>query len=232
MANSQIEIFTDGACSGNPGPGGWAYEINLPGVAEPITDSGGAPVTTNNAMELAAFGEALRALIRLSIEPGPALVQLDSEYVVKGVNEWMEGWKSRGWRTAGRKPVANREIWERIDTLLNELRARGFTLSIEWVRGHDGHEGNERVDLMAVEARDHAMLAQVEAAQIEAAPLEAVPGAPLAPAPHANEGWRPNPAQVELASTMIEMIQTGHLNAEGLILEFRRMARCFDLERL
>ncbi|NBX26583.1 MAG: ribonuclease HI, partial [Planctomycetes bacterium] len=109
----RFELFTDGACSGNPGPGGWAFVLRGPGIAGDLERSGGEPATTNNRMEMLAVIQGLEAI------PGSGEVRLvsDSEYVVKGLNEWLDGWKARGWRTAAKKPVKNDDLWKRLDAL-------------------------------------------------------------------------------------------------------------------
>jgi ribonuclease HI len=138
-----IEIYTDGACRGNPGPGGWAALLRLGEHEREI--SGAEALTTNNRMELTAVIRALEALTR----PVQARVYTDSEYVRRGVSEWLAGWKSRGWRTADRKPVKNQDLWQRLD----ELRAP-HRLEWHWVPGHAGIPDNERVDRLANEAID------------------------------------------------------------------------------
>ena len=138
-----IEIYTDGACRGNPGPGGWAALLQTGKREKEL--NGAEPLTTNNRMELTAVIRALEALKR----PARARVYTDSEYVRRGITEWLGAWKSRGWRTAARKPVKNQDLWQRLD----ELAARH---EIEWhcVQGHAGVPGNERVDRLANEAID------------------------------------------------------------------------------
>lgn len=133
-----VEIFTDGACRGNPGPGGWGVLMRSEG--EERTLHGGEPKTTNNRMELMAAIQALEAL------SGPCSVDLttDSQYVRKGITEWMAAWKRRGWKTASRQPVKNRDLWERLDSLSQHHEIRWH-----WVRGHTGHAENERVDDLA-----------------------------------------------------------------------------------
>ena len=133
-----IEIYTDGACRGNPGPGGWAALL-LSGAHEREI-SGAEPLTTNNLMELTAVIRALEALKR----PVEARVYTDSEYVRRGITEWLAAWKARGWRTAARKPVKNQDLWQRLD----ELSAR-HRIDWHWVPGHAGVPGNERVDRLA-----------------------------------------------------------------------------------
>ena len=138
-----IEIYTDGACRGNPGPGGWAALLLLGEHEREI--SGAEAHTTNNRMELTAVIRALEALKR----PVRARVYTDSEYVRRGVTEWLAAWKARGWRTADRKPVKNQDLWQRLD----EVRARHH-IEWHWVPGHAGVPGNERVDRLANEAID------------------------------------------------------------------------------
>ncbi len=133
-----VEIYTDGACRGNPGPGGWGVLMRW-GDAEK-TLYGGEHNTTNNRMELMAAIQALEALNR------SCRVDLttDSQYLRKGITEWMADWKRRGWKTAARKPVKNRDLWERLDAL-----AQRHDIRWHWVRGHTGHDENERVDDLA-----------------------------------------------------------------------------------
>lgn len=133
-----IEIYTDGACRGNPGPGGWAALLRTGEHEREI--SGAEPLTTNNRMELTAVIRALEALKR----PVEARLYTDSEYVRRGVTEWLAAWKARGWRTAGRKPVKNQDLWARLD----ELRSNHH-IEWHWVPAHAGVPGNERVDRLA-----------------------------------------------------------------------------------
>ncbi|MDG2422697.1 MAG: ribonuclease HI [Phycisphaerales bacterium] len=143
----EVALFTDGACSGNPGPGGWAYILrSLPSGQEAV-EYGGEPATTNNRMELLAVIEGLR---RLKV-PSRVSLYSDSQYVVKGLAEWIEGWKRRGWKRPKNKPVLNLDLWKELD------QAREVhQITTHWVRGHDDHEENERCDRMAVQARDEA----------------------------------------------------------------------------
>ncbi len=134
----QVLIHTDGACKGNPGPGGWGAVLEYGDVAREL--HGGQAHTTNNRMELTAVIEALNALKR----PCTVRVVTDSQYVQKGVQEWMSDWKRRGWKTAAKKPVANQDLWQQLDQALARHQ-----VSWEWVRGHQGHEGNERADALA-----------------------------------------------------------------------------------
>lgn len=134
----QVTIYTDGACSGNPGPGGWGALLVWRGHEREL--SGGAALTTNNRMELAAAIEALKSLRRSC----SILLVTDSQYVMRGVTEWMAAWKRRGWRTADKKPVKNQDLWEDLDQALARHQVEW-----EWVRGHTGHPGNERADALA-----------------------------------------------------------------------------------
>jgi ribonuclease HI len=138
-----VELFTDGACSGNPGPGGWAFILKHPATGKLLKQSGGEPGTTNNKMELLAVIKGLHALSK------PSNVELfsDSQYVLKGLSEWIDSWKKRGWKTASKSPVKNQDLWQTLD----ELRAKHH-LKFHWVRGHAGHPENEECDRMAVEA--------------------------------------------------------------------------------
>jgi len=136
--NSLVEIFSDGACSGNPGPGGWGTILRFGGHEKEL--SGYDPETTNNRMELIGAIAGLEALTR----PCRVRVTTDSEYVKKGMTEWIESWVKRGWKNTQKKPVANRDLWER----LLELAAQ-HQVEWHWVRGHDGHAENERCDVLA-----------------------------------------------------------------------------------
>jgi iron complex transport system ATP-binding protein len=133
-----MEIYTDGACSGNPGPGGWGALLRS-GIVETEL-CGGEPATTNNRMELLAVIEALQSLT----QPVEAHVYTDSQYVQKGISEWIHSWKKRGWKTASKEPVKNEDLWRRLDAL-----AVGHRLEWRWVKGHSGHPDNERVDALA-----------------------------------------------------------------------------------
>ncbi|MDN2566821.1 ribonuclease HI [Aquibium sp. A9E412] len=133
-----VEIFTDGACSGNPGPGGWGALLRYDGTVREL--SGGAALTTNNRMELTAAVEALNALKR------PCTVDLytDSIYVRDGIASWIEGWKRNGWRTAAKKPVKNAELWQALDAARQRHK-----VTWHWLKGHAGHPENERADELA-----------------------------------------------------------------------------------
>lgn len=140
---SGFEIYTDGACRGNPGPGGWAVLIRAGGGERSL--QGAEAETTNNRMELMAAIMALRELPAGSA----ATVYTDSEYVMKGISEWLPAWKARGWKTAAKKPVKNQDLWQALDEVSVRHRIRW-----EWVKGHSGNPGNERVDRLANEAID------------------------------------------------------------------------------
>jgi len=140
---SDFKIYTDGACRGNPGPGGWAAVV-AGGGGERVLQ-GAEPDTTNNRMELMAAIMALKELPAGS----SATLHTDSEYVMKGINDWLPSWKARGWKTAAKKPVKNRDLWEALDGVNARLR-----IEWRWVRGHAGNHGNERVDRLANEAID------------------------------------------------------------------------------
>ena len=136
----QIEIYTDGACKGNPGPGGWGALLMADGSEKELF--GGEASTTNNRMELMAVIEALAALKR----PCHVILYLDSEYVRKGITEWIAGWKARGWRTSTKQPVKNVDLWQKLDALVS---GGGHRIHWHWVRGHAGHPENERADALA-----------------------------------------------------------------------------------
>ena len=133
-----IDIYTDGACSGNPGPGGWGAILRKDATEKELF--GGEALTTNNRMEMMAVIEALRALKT----PVEARVQTDSQYVQKGISEWIHGWKRRGWKTANKEPVKNEDLWRELDRLAAQHRIEWI-----WVKGHAGHEENERADALA-----------------------------------------------------------------------------------
>ncbi len=142
---NEVEIYTDGACKGNPGPGGWGVLLRSPGTEKELF--GGESGTTNNRMELTAVIEGLTALKR----PCRVTVYLDSEYVRKGITEWIVGWKARGWRTAAKQPVKNVDLWQRLDAL---VAGAGHRIEWRWVKGHSGDPGNERADRLANQGVD------------------------------------------------------------------------------
>ena len=141
----QVEIFTDGACKGNPGRGGWGVLLRMGGHEKEL--SGGEAHTTNNRMELTA---AIRGLAALK-EPCTVTLHSDSRYVIDGITQWIHGWKRRGWVNAAKKPVANADLWQAL-----EAAAAPHKVSWEWVRGHSGHPENERADRLASAAADAA----------------------------------------------------------------------------
>jgi ribonuclease HI len=135
---SVVKVYTDGACRGNPGPGGWGALLVAGGREKELW--GGEPLTTNNRMELTAAIRALEALTRRC----RVALYTDSQYLRNGIREWLPQWKTRGWKTADKKPVKNRDLWERLDALVTD-----HDVEWHWVRGHAGHDGNERADALA-----------------------------------------------------------------------------------
>jgi ribonuclease HI len=140
-----VEVFTDGACSGNPGPGGWGAILRYQGIEKELM--GYDPQTTNNKMELIAVVKALQAIK----EPCRVIVHTDSRYVRDGITSWLHNWKRNGWRTSAKEPVKNQELWQTL-----EHAAQRHEVDWRWVKGHDGHPENERCDALAREAiRQH-----------------------------------------------------------------------------
>ena len=137
----KIIIYTDGACKGNPGPGGWGAILRSIGHVEKEL-FGGELSTTNNRMEMTAVIEALSALKR----PCDISLYIDSKYVLQGITEWLPGWKAKGWKTAAKQPVKNVDLWQKLDALVN---TGGHTIEWCWVKGHAGDPGNERADALA-----------------------------------------------------------------------------------
>lgn len=137
-AQSKVVIYTDGACKGNPGPGGWGVVLRSADKEKHL--HGGELMTTNNRMEMTAVIEALKAL-KMACHVS---LYTDSKYVMQGVTEWMGGWKARGWKTAGKDPVKNVDLWQEIDELLGKHQ-----IDWHWVKGHAGHPGNELADTLA-----------------------------------------------------------------------------------
>ncbi len=138
MTVDLVEIYTDGACKGNPGPGGWGVILRYPTHEKELF--GGEPQTTNNRMELMAVIAGLEALEQLC----EATVYTDSQYVQKGMSEWIHNWKKRNWQTSTKTPVKNVDLWKRLDALANRYKVKW-----QWVRGHNGHPENERADVLA-----------------------------------------------------------------------------------
>lgn len=145
---NSIDIYTDGACKGNPGPGGWGVFLKSGTTEKELC--GGERETTNNRMEMTAVIEALKALKR----PCRVTLHVDSQYVLKGMTEWLTGWKARGWRTASKEPVKNVDLWQQMDALVN---SGGHEIVWRWVRGHNGDPGNERADQLANRGVDKAL---------------------------------------------------------------------------
>jgi ribonuclease HI len=135
-----ISIYTDGACKGNPGPGGWGVLLKSGDTTKELF--GGEKETTNNRMEMMAVIEALKALKR----PCKVLLHLDSKYVLQGITEWLPGWKAKGWKTASKQPVKNVDLWQELDALVHTA---GHEIEWRWVKGHAGDPGNERADALA-----------------------------------------------------------------------------------
>lgn len=138
MPDGIVEIYADGACKGNPGPGGWGALLTAHGKRKEL--HGGERLTTNNRMELMAVIRALESLKR----PCEVILYTDSQYVQKGISEWIHAWKRRGWKTADRKPVKNEDLWRRLEAATHTHR-----IDWRWVRGHAGNPGNERADELA-----------------------------------------------------------------------------------
>lgn len=138
MPEEIVEIYADGACRGNPGPGGWGALLTVQGTRRELF--GGEPATTNNRMELMAVISALESLER----PSGVVLYTDSQYVQKGISEWIHAWKRRDWKTADKKPVKNADLWRRLETAAQDHR-----IDWRWVRGHAGNPGNERADQLA-----------------------------------------------------------------------------------
>ena len=138
--SSSVVLYTDGACKGNPGPGGWGALLIAGEVKKELF--GGEKLTTNNRMELLAVIEGLSALKR----PCQVTLYLDSKYVLQGITEWLKGWKAKGWKTAAKQPVKNVDLWQRLDAVVS---GAGHQIDWRWVKGHAGNPGNERADALA-----------------------------------------------------------------------------------
>ena len=148
---TEVVIYTDGACSRNPGPGGWGVILRWKDTEKEMY--GGDPLTTNNRMELMAAIQALEALQR----PTTVSLHTDSKYLLDGITKWIQGWQRNGWKTAAKKPVKNDDLWRRLLAALD-----GHEVSWQWVRGHAGEEGNEQADALAIPAVLRANFAPVE----------------------------------------------------------------------
>jgi len=145
---NEVQIYTDGACKGNPGPGGWGAWLKSGATEKELF--GGELATTNNRIELQAVIEGLGALKR----PCKVILYLDSQYVRMGITEWIRGWKAKGWRTSTKQPVKNVELWQQLDKLVSE---GGHQIEWRWVKGHSGDPGNERADALANKGVDRAL---------------------------------------------------------------------------
>ncbi|MAF67841.1 MAG: ribonuclease HI [Micavibrio sp.] len=143
MSKNIVRIYTDGACSGNPGPGGWGVLLLWNDHEKELY--GGEAETTNNRMELLAAIKGLQAVTKNV----PIELYTDSTYVQKGITEWMEGWKAKNWKTAAKKPVKNKDLWQELDAVVSQRN-----VSFHWVKGHAGHPENERADTLACRGRD------------------------------------------------------------------------------
>ncbi len=143
----ETHIYTDGGCTGNPGPGGWSAVILMDGT-EPIEISGGEVSTTNNRMELAAVIHGLKRVIDLNTDPGDIEVHTDSQYVQRGISEWLPNWIRKGWKTARKNPVKNKDLWMQLNELNDTLNTKWT-----WIRGHVGDRWNERCDELVARER-------------------------------------------------------------------------------
>lgn len=182
-----ILIFTDGACSGNPGPGGWACVVAT-AEGKVLELAGREEPTTNNRMELGGVIAGLRAV---SAMPGPVLVNTDSTYVIEGITNWIKGWKRRGWTTAAGEPVKNEDLWRTLEALV-AARGRGG-VEWRWVRGHDGHDANERCDMLAVAA------AKRKPYELYEGPVHGYPHGSLLPSEDKPLPKRPKPGERKAA---------------------------------
>ena len=154
-----IHIYTDGSCRGNPGPGGWAYIIytetlvgNMSGDLVLAEDSGASNDTTNNQMELMAVISALKSLRSLKMDEEKITVYTDSQYVQKGIEEWIINWKKNSWKTSNKKPVKNSSLWQKLDALCIEFQQKNQKITWNWVKGHYGNKYNEHCDKLAKKA--------------------------------------------------------------------------------
>lgn len=147
MSTNNVEIYTDGACRGNPGPGGWGARLRFNGQQKDLY--GSEADTTNNRMELTAVIESLESLSRKC----DVKIYTDSKYVMDGMTKWLPNWKKKGWKTAAKKPVKNVDLWQRLDALVDALEVEN-KVSWQWVKGHSGDEGNDYVDMLANRAID------------------------------------------------------------------------------
>lgn len=238
---TKYTIAADGACSGNPGPGGYAYIIfgGDPVEGNELSSGSGASAhTTNNIMELNAMLHALEAMI--NHPAGTIYLRLDSEYCLKGFFEWLDGWKMRGWKNSAKKPVANREIWERVDAIRTSLTADGFDFVKDWVKGHNNDWANEQVDAMAVEMRDSHLRPDTQEAAVDIGSglslsrmaeemEETSPAAPASLPEPAMATEEINPAQVDLMRTILDLHASGDYSVKKVITEIRANKRALGL---
>lgn len=173
-----VDMYTDGSCLGNPGPGGWGVAVFEQGTLV-SQHAGGHRATTNNLMELTAAIEAMGLVLALNRS---ARIRADSQYVIRGINEWLPSWKKRGWRTSDNKPIANLEAWKVVDAMLSQVR---HLVRFEWVRGHNGNYGNELADSLANEAAGRASCADTKTIRIDGANAATESPGPVVAAPSA-----------------------------------------------
>jgi len=222
---TQYVICADGACSGNPGPGGWAYEIWDGAIAagfEICGGSGSSTETTNNIMELRAATCAIEDLLDRGSQPGLVKLHLDSEYVLKGIFEWMPSWKEKGWKTAARKPVKNVDLWKELDALLTRAKAEGWTFEADWIKGHEGDWGNERVDLIACERRDEAKEEVASGGRSEE--IETASVAPVISTPTGNGSMDITGEQTSLLRDLLNPYVEGDVGVKDVLRALRQNA--------
>jgi ribonuclease HI len=222
----QYVICADGACSGNPGPGGWAYEIwnEVPAEGNEIASgSGSSTETTNNIMELRAALCSIQDIIERGLQPGLVLLRFDSEYVLKGIFEWLSGWKAKGWKTASKKPVKNAEIWKDIDTLIERAKAEGWTFEADWVKGHTGDFSNERVDTLACVRRDEAKEEVASGGRSEEACIEDV-RVEVSPILHPVQDTEITGEQVAVLRDLLNPYLEGDVTIKGVLRALRENA--------
>lgn len=223
-------LYADGSCSGNPGPGGWAYELCLPDTeSNPLlVCSGGAVNTTNNRMELEAAINAFTAMLELEgvlPSPGHVEMRLDSKYVLDGLFSYMPNWVANGWKTSSRKPVKNAELWQKLEKLHSTACSRGFSFAPAWVKGHNGEPGNERVDSAA--QYQTARYAQMVTHEPEAARKE------MQNAPSPESGQQPvpqtSPDAIAKMRAILDRYTSGDSSVKQVMEEIRTNATALGL---